>query len=116
MNKREELAKEIMTEYEKDGEPVTFEEALEIADMEISSKENFKHCEQSVKPRKKMEKERKVDNKKGALLEEIKLLLEVHGAEVTFQLTETEVDFILDEEVYTVKLTRHGEKWQRKVK
>lgn len=116
MNKKEDLAKKIMTECEKEGEPITFEEALEMAGWEIDSKENFKHCEQSAKPRKKMERERKVDNKKGELLEEIKLLLEAHGANITFQLTETEVDFTLDDEVYTVKLTRHGKKWQRKVK
>ena len=38
MKTRAQLIKEIMAEFEKDGEPVTEEEAGEIADLEIKAK------------------------------------------------------------------------------
>lgn len=37
------LAKQIFDEYAKDGEPISMEEALEVAEMELKSKKNFKN-------------------------------------------------------------------------
>ena len=39
----EQLAKEIFAECEKDNEPISMEEALEMAKMEYNSKQNFKN-------------------------------------------------------------------------
>lgn len=39
MDKLEKLAKQIMKECEQDGEPVTLEEAMEMARMEIGAKD-----------------------------------------------------------------------------
>ena len=45
----EKLAKQIFDECAKDGEPVTLEEAREMAEMELKSKENCRRYEQSDK-------------------------------------------------------------------
>lgn len=54
----EQLAKKIMAEYEKDGEPISFEDALEVAEMELKSKENFKNYVSS-EPKKPENKQKK---------------------------------------------------------
>lgn len=114
--KREALAKEILIECEKENEPVTFEEALEMADMELSAKEGNRHYETSNKKRKPKKVVKKVDESKAMLLEDIKTVLAARGAEIRYQLNEVEVDFEFDNQIYTVKLTRHGKDWTRKQK
>jgi len=103
---KEALAKAIMAECEKDGEPVTLEEALEMAEMEIKAG-NVKRYEQSDKPRKKTTKERKVDETKKRILSAVKVLLEGMGAEVLGVKTETEIAFTFGGDRYTMKLTKH---------
>lgn len=73
MDKFEKLVLEIMKEAEADGEPVTREEAEEMATMELGAKENFKHYETSEKPRKKSDKPKtvKVSDTKKALFNAI---------------------------------------------
>ena len=48
----EKLAEQIFKEFERDGEPVTKEESLEMARMELGAKE-IKNYAQAEKPRKK---------------------------------------------------------------
>ena len=107
---KEKLIKAIMLEAEKDGEPVTREEAEEMAEMELKSKANFKHYEQSEKPRKKTEKTRKVDEEKKHLLGCIKNLLVGMRITITEVKTETEIKFVYNENEYTLKLTKHRKK------
>ena len=90
-----------MKECEADGEPITREEAEEMAEMEIKAK-GLKHYEQSEKPRKKPTKERKVDTDKLEILKRVKCLLEDYGYEV-----ELEKEVALHFGEYTLKLTRH---------
>lgn len=59
MDNFEKLVNEIMTEAKKDGEPVTREEAEEMARMELGAKQ-IKRYEQAEKPRKKREKPKTV--------------------------------------------------------
>lgn len=54
----EELAKQIFKECEKEGEPVTIEEATEMAEMEFKSKENCKNYVSSS-PKKSENKDKK---------------------------------------------------------
>lgn len=54
----EKLAKKIQEECEKDGEPVTWDEALEMAEMEIKSK-SCRRYEQKEKPKEQEKKEKK---------------------------------------------------------
>ena len=106
---KEKLIEEIMRECEKDGEPVTKEEAEEMAEMELRANQN-RHYEKSDKPRKTTKKERKVDETKKRLLSDCKILLEGLGANITNVKTETEITFIFENEEYSLKLVKHRPK------
>lgn len=105
MKDREKLILEIMKEFEADGEPVTREEAEEIAEMEIKAKTNSKHYEKG-EPRKSAPKERKVDETKKHLFE---LIIAALGTEVQNGSLKNEVEFSFDYvgDRYTLKLTKH---------
>lgn len=107
---KEKLIKSIMAEAEKDGEPVTREEAEEMAEMELKAKVNIKRYEQADKPRKKAEKVRKVDEPKKHILGCIKTLLEGMQANILSVKTETELSFEYENESYTIKLIKHRPK------
>ena len=109
MNK-EKLIARIMKECEQDGEPVTREEAEEMAEMEIKAIGSIKHYVSSNKLRKPAKKERKVDEKKKHLLCCCKVLLEGMGADILGIKTETELTFSLDSEEYSLKLIKHRKK------
>ena len=105
--KIEKLVEQIMCECEQDGEPVTREEAEEMAEMEIKSKE-IKRYEQSDKPKEKKVKIRKVDEEKKYILECVEdLLKNIVKAEINVVKTETEISFNFNNNDYTIKLTKH---------
>ena len=114
MDKFGKLINDIMNEAEADGEPVTYEEAKEMALMELGSKE-IRRYEQSDEPKKARKKERKVDETKGKILRMIKVLIEGmllnegELVEVTMK-TETDLDFVYKGNEYTIKLTKHRPK------
>ena len=85
----------IMRECEQDGEPVSREEAAEMADMEIKARINKtdKIVGQQDKVRKPSTRERKVDNEKLSILTECADTLQLLGATVKGIKTETEVIF-----------------------
>ena len=70
--KLEALANKIMKEYERDGEPITFEEAVEVAQMELNAKnlKNYTQSEETVKKKAegKKTREKKVDTEKADIL------------------------------------------------
>ena len=103
----EKLVKSIMKEAEADGEPVTREEAEEMAKMEMGAKE-IKRYETSDEPKKERKpKERKVDEEKKNLLALMSGLLEGIGATEMTTKTETEISFALNGNAYSLKLTKH---------
>ncbi len=106
---KEKLIARIMKKCAQDGEPVTKEEAEEMAEMEIKAND-IKHYEKSDKPRKAVKKERKVDATKKRLLMDCKALLEGLGAEILGVKTETEVTFTFEGEEYSLKLIKHRPK------
>ncbi len=112
MKDPDKIAKIIMKECEKDGEPVTFEEAREMAIMEIKSGD-LTHYEKSSEPKKERKpKERKVDEDKRYILQNVKTLLEGillnKGEEPKVDMkTETELSFNFGGNAYTLKLTKH---------
>nr|WP_318659154.1 hypothetical protein [uncultured Treponema sp.] len=106
---KEKLIAKIMKECEQDGEPVTREEAEEMAEMEIKAN-GIKHYEKSDKPRKAVKKERKVDTTKKRLLADCKILLEGLGADILNVKTETEITFTFEDEEYSLKLIKHRPK------
>ena len=78
MDKLEKLAQQIFNECEADGEPVTMEEAMEMASMELGAKE-IKNYTQSAE--KKLERTRKpktvkISDEKMALFQSILTNLE----------------------------------------
>lgn len=111
MEKFEKLVNEIMREAEADGEPITREEAEEMARMEIGAKE-IKRYEQAEEKKERKPKERKIDEDKKRILTHIKVLIEgmqlnenqVSNVEMK---TETELNFELYGNAYTIKLTKH---------
>lgn len=106
---KEKLIVKIMRECEQDGEPVTREEAEEMAEMEIKASGN-RHFEKSDKPRKVTKKERKVDSTKKRLLDDCRILLEGVGAQVLGIKTETEITFTFEDAEYSLKLVKHRPK------
>ena len=103
---KEKLIAEIMRECEKDGEPVTEEEAAAMADMEIKAR-GIKHYEKSDKLRKPTTRERKVDETKRHILSGCRVYVEGLGATVTTEKTETEITFTYNDETFTLKLIKH---------
>ena len=106
MTELERLTAEIMLECEQDGEPVTAQEAEEMARMELGEKA-VKRYEKADKPRKPSTRERKVDPTKKHLIGCIRVLLEGLNAQVTPLTNETDLHFTYNGESYSVKLTKH---------
>lgn len=86
----------------------------EVAEMEKKAKANGRRYEQTTK-KKPTDKPRKVDELKGSILSALTPIIEQYG-KVTYRQTETEIDFIIDNIPYTLKLTKHKSDWQRKKK
>ncbi len=105
---KEKLVLKIMAECEKDGEPVTKEEAEEMAEMEIKANGN-RHYEKSDKPRKATKKERKIDADKKYLIE---LLINAVNAETCIKSVKNESEFSFEfaDSDFTVKLVKHRNK------
>lgn len=79
--------------------------------MTAKAKE-IKRYEKKPTERKKVTRERKVDETKKHLLLMMKVLLEGKGADVIGIKTETEINFVYNDENYTLKLTKHRNKKQ----
>ena len=103
---REKLIIQIMKEFEADGEPVTREEAEEIADLEIKAKTNGERRYEQSKPKNKTTKERKIDETKKHLFEIIIASLENEVENGSLK-NEVEYSFDFGEDRYTLKLTKH---------
>jgi len=100
----EKLIQEIMKDLE-----CSREEAEEVAKMEMKAK-GLKRYEQAEKPRKKAERERKVDEVKKEIIDELVACISKNIGKVTKVKTETEIDFVYGDEDFTLKLTRHRKK------
>ena len=111
--KLERLINEIMREAEADGEPVTREEAEEMAKMELGAKD-IKRYEQQDKPRKKMEKERKVDERKKEFIDKILEVIKDFNVSDISILNEAEIHFTDNSDNYTIKLIKHRKPKEKK--
>ena len=85
------------------------EVAKEMAEMEIKAK-GLKRYEQSEKPRKKVERERKVDQDKKEIINELVACINRNIGKVLEVKTETEIKMVYNETEYTVKLIKHRPK------
>lgn len=100
------LVKQIMTEAEEDGEPVSEEEAKEMAKMELGAKAIKNYTQATVKKERKP-RERKVDETKKLILEAVKdIIHDDFDSEVTME-NETDIHFTYRSDKYSLKLTKH---------
>ena len=106
---KEKLIERIMKECKKDGEPVTKGEAAEMAEMEIKAS-SIKRYEKSDKKRQPSKRERKIDETKKKLLNDVRVLLEGLNADILNIKTETEITFSFQDEEYSFKLVKHRKK------
>ena len=106
--KLEELANKIMKEYEKDGEPITFEEAVDVARMEMGAKElkNYTQSEETLtkKAENKKTREKKVDTEKAEIVKIIADALSEKGYEVNISNVDKYIEI---GDTYTVNLIKH---------
>lgn len=101
----EKLAKQIFKECEADGEPITMNEALEMAQMELGAKE-IKRYEQADTPKEKRKSTKKIDEEKKKIIEIVKKCLTDNGYDAIISIVDKTIDF----EDMTITLTRHRKK------
>lgn len=106
---KEKLVARIMKECAAEGEPVTKEEAEQMAEWEMKSKAARENAKSDAQ-RKLSTRERKVDETKKRILNNCRVLLEGMGAVSVQMKTETEVSFTFEGEEYSLKLVKHRKK------
>ena len=106
---KEKLIKAIMDECAKDGEPVTLEEATEMAEMELKAG-NVKRYEQSSVEKKKVKREIKKDPNKITLITTLFDLLNDDDLEISnlaVKNDQREITFNFYGAEYSLTLTKH---------
>lgn len=92
--------------WEDDQEDYIGEEGEQMTEKA----KQIKRYEQAEKPKKKVQKERKVDLVKKEIIDELVACISKNVGKVTKVKTETEIDFVYANEDFTLKLTRHRKK------
>ena len=110
MDKREKLILELIKEAEADGEPITREEAEEMADMEIKAKDIKDYAQaEEKKPRKK--REVKKDPTKVVFIHYLaEWLMNTDVSDVQIVNEQKEVAFRINGEDYSLSLIKHRKK------
>ena len=108
MDKFEKLVNQIIKECEADGEPVTREEAEEMAKMEIGAKE-IKNYAQSIEPRKERKpREKKIDIDKVTIIQTLfKCMTDGDYENLTIKNEQKEITFSLHGYEYSLNLVKH---------
>jgi hypothetical protein len=105
---KEKLIKQIMEECEANGEPVTKEEAAEMAEMELKNKSNGRRYEGDTKSKKPANRTLKVDTEK---VEIIKVIAEMLIAdEIKIINPQHEIQIKIGNNDYSITLTKHRKK------
>lgn len=121
---KEKLIKQIMAECEKDGEPVTYEEAAEMAEMELKAKTDCRRYEREEKQNKPTTRTPKIDDEKVEIIKSVAHQLsrfvrldtkDMEGAEnITIVNIQKEITFTVGENEYSLTLTKHRKKKEGK--
>ena len=108
MDAKEKLIAEIMAEAEKDGEPVTREEAEEMAEMEMKAKD-IKRYEVADKPKEKKKREVKLDDVKVEFIKELVSIFDYQQMANGVQIVnpQREISFYIGKDNYSLTLTKH---------
>jgi hypothetical protein len=103
---KEKLIEQIMKECEKDGEPVTKEEAAEMAEMELKAKKDCRHYEtDATKTRKPAAREKKIDAEKVEIISTVAEMLVEDDVKITN--SQREIRFKIGQNDYSLVLTKH---------
>lgn len=105
----DQLAKEIYNEALADGEAVTMEEAVKMAEMELKAK-GFSHEATATEKKERKPKERKVDNEKLTILNWLERGLYENGGIHSERETETKLHFEYEGNQFTINLIKHRPK------
>jgi hypothetical protein len=117
MDAKEKLIAEIMAEAEKDGEPVTREEAEEMAEMELKAK-GIKRYEVTDKLKEKKKREVKLDDVKVEFIKELVSIFDYQKTANDVQIVnpQREISFRIGEDSYSLTLTKHRQPKEKKGK
>lgn len=116
---KEKLINQIMKECAEDGEPVTREEAEEMAEMEIKSKKDCRRYEGDTTKRKTANRTVKIDEEKVEIIKSVAHQLtrfclddeDLTGAEnIKIANQQREITFTVGENEYSLTLTKHRKK------
>ena len=111
MDKREKLINTLMAEAEKDGEPITREEAEEMADMEIKANGLKDYTQSSNEKKPKQKREVKKDPTKVDFIQHLyEWLLTTNVEDVIIINEQKEVSFVINKENYSLSLIKHRPK------
>lgn len=117
---KEKIIKQIIAECKKDNESVTYEEAAEMAEMEIKAKKDCRRYEGDTKKRKAANRTPKIDKEKLRLIELLnycllepefiddKLPFKIDFVSVTNK--QKEITFTVEENEYSLVLIKHRKK------
>jgi hypothetical protein len=109
MDKKEKLILSIMKSAEADGEPISREEAEEMAEMEINAKGITEYAQASEKkPRKK--REVKKDATKITLIKRLADFMQEIATDVEVTNDQRTIEFVVMGENYSITLTKHRKK------
>lgn len=109
MDKKEKLILSIMKSAEADGEPISREEAEEMAEMEIKAKGITEYAQASEKkPRKK--REVKKDATKITLIKRLADFMQEIATDVEVTNDQRTIEFVVMGESYSITLTKHRKK------
>lgn len=106
---KEKLITEIMEEAEKDGEPVTREEAEEMAEMELKAKGVKRYEMAETAPKEKKKREVRLDDVKVAFINELVSIFDYQqmANQVEIVNPQREISFRIGEDLYSLTLTKH---------
>lgn len=111
MDKKEKLILELMAEAEKDDEPITREEAEEMALMEIKANDIKDYTQSSVEKKPKQKREVKKDPTKVTFIHYLEeWLLTTNVENVTILNEQKEISFDIKGENYSLSLIKHRPK------
>ena len=86
------------------------EDAEEVAKMEVKAK-GLRRYEQGEKPRKKVERERKIDENKVKIINFLeRVLMNSDVADVKIKNPQREITFVFENDDYSITLTKHRKK------
>lgn len=108
MDKKEKLILSIMKSAEADGEPISREEAEEMAEMEIKAKGITEYAQAEKKPRKK--REVKKDATKITLIKRLADFMQEIATDVEVTNDQRTIEFVVMGENYSITLTKHRKK------